>query len=60
TTEPTPTVIAEPEFVGTGLFLGALSSAIQHAVAVVIAAAHNTGSTTIAFSTLTVVVDVGV
>ena len=47
-TEPTPTIIGRREFVGTGLFWG-LVVGILLAIAVVILAAQNTGSTTIAF-----------
>lgn len=46
--ESTPTVTGRREFVGTGLFWG-LVVGILLAIAVVILAAQNTGSTTIAF-----------
>jgi uncharacterized integral membrane protein len=48
TTEPAPTVSSQREFVGTGLFWG-LVVGVLLAAAVVILAAQNTASTTIAF-----------
>jgi uncharacterized integral membrane protein len=46
--KPTPTVNRERVFVGTGLFWG-LGVGVLLAVALVVLAAQNTGSTTIAF-----------